>query len=70
MNTVTYSVPDMSCAHCKARIESEVNKLTGIQNANVDVDDKRLTVSFDNNTLQEDSIVDAVNEAGYTAEKV
>jgi len=70
MNTVTYSVPDMSCAHCKARIESEVNKLTGIQNANVDVDDKKLTVTFDNNTLQEDSIVDAVNEAGYTAEKV
>lgn len=70
MNTVTYAVPDMSCAHCKARIEREVHKLAGIQNANVDVDDKKLTVSFDNNILQEDSIVDAISKAGYTAEKV
>lgn len=69
MNTVIYSVPDMSCAHCKARIENEINKLNGLQNVDVDVDEKRLTATFDRNLIQEKDIVDAVNKAGYTAEK-
>ncbi|MEK0174926.1 heavy-metal-associated domain-containing protein [Tetragenococcus halophilus] len=69
MNINTYSVPDMSCAHCKARIEEEVNKLTGIQNANADPDEKKLTVTFDTNEVQSADIVNAVSQAGYTAEK-
>ncbi|MCF1686062.1 heavy-metal-associated domain-containing protein [Tetragenococcus halophilus] len=69
MNTNTYSVPDMSCAHCKMRIEKEVNKLTGIQNANANPEEKKLTVTFDTNDVQSEDIVNAVSEAGYTAEK-
>lgn len=69
MNINTYSVPDMSCAYCKARIEEEVNKLTGIQNANADPDEKKLTVTFDTNKVQSADIVNAVSQAGYTAEK-
>lgn len=69
MMTTTYQVPDMSCAHCKAKIEGEVNKLNGIQDANADVDEKRLTVTFDENTVQSESIEESVNKAGYTTEK-
>ncbi|MDN6640892.1 MAG: copper ion binding protein [Tetragenococcus sp.] len=69
MNKITYQVPDMSCAHCKAKIEGEVNKLNGVQEANADVDKKRLMVTFDENTVQSENIEEAVSEAGYTAEK-
>ncbi|AYW45476.1 heavy-metal-associated domain-containing protein [Tetragenococcus koreensis] len=69
MTTNTYRVPDMSCAHCKAKIEEAVNRLSGIQDANANVDTKRLTITFDENAVQSENIEDAVSEAGYTAEK-
>ncbi|MEB5970163.1 heavy-metal-associated domain-containing protein [Enterococcus gallinarum] len=67
MNT-TYLVPDMSCGHCKAKIEKEVNGLPGVQTAEVNVDTKVLSVTSDEN-LTVDEIVAAVAEAGYTAEQ-
>ena len=44
MSTVTYSVPDISCAHCKHAIESEVSKAQGVVSVVVDVDAKTVTV--------------------------
>lgn len=68
MNTTKYLVADMSCAHCKARIEKEVNALNGIDSAEVELDSKILTVNFDDNKVSNDTIVNAVSEVGYTAE--
>jgi copper chaperone CopZ len=34
--TLTYSVPDVSCEHCRKAISSEVSSVAGI--ASVDVD--------------------------------
>ncbi|MEY8371123.1 heavy-metal-associated domain-containing protein [Aerococcaceae bacterium 50-4] len=67
MNTNTYLIPDMSCAHCKARIEKEVTSLNGVQSADVPVETKVLSVSFDDQLVDSDDIVAAVAEAGYTA---
>lgn len=70
MTTLTYLVPDMSCAHCKARIENEVSKLEGIQSAEVDLDEKQLNVVFDENNIKDEDIISAVDEAGYTAKQI
>ncbi|GAA3012132.1 heavy-metal-associated domain-containing protein [Tetragenococcus solitarius] len=69
MNTNIYLVPDMSCAHCKAKIETEVNKLTGVQEAKANVEDKHLSVIFDPDVVENTAIVNAVSKAGYTAEQ-
>ena len=67
MNTKTYLIPDMSCAHCKARIEKEVTGVKGVEAADVPVESKVLTVRFDNQVVDSAAIVAAVAEAGYTA---
>ena len=68
MKTTTYLIPDMSCAHCKARIEKEVTNLNGVQVADVPVETKVLTVQFDDQVVDSPTIIEAVAEAGYTAE--
>lgn len=68
INTMIYAVPDMSCAHCKAKIEKEVEALAGVQSVNVEIATKTLTVIADERVTNE-AIVVAVSKAGYTAEK-
>ena len=68
MKTTTYLIPDMSCTHCKARIEKEVTNLNGVQVADVPVETKVLTVQFDDQVVDSATIIEAVAEAGYTAE--
>ena len=63
MSTVTYSVPDISCAHCKHAIESEVSKAQGVVSVVGDVDAKTVTVVAE--PLDEPAIVAAIDEAGY-----
>lgn len=69
MTTNTYFIPNMSCGSCKAKIEGKLNGLTGVDSANVEVANKQLTVTFDDSVIKNESIVDAVSEVGYTAEK-
>jgi copper chaperone CopZ len=38
MSDVTLAVPDMSCGHCKAAVEGELNRLPGVERSNADVE--------------------------------
>ena len=58
----TYSVPDISCGHCKASIEGEVGKLSDVSSVNVDVDARTVTVDGD---ASDEAIKAAIDEAGY-----
>lgn len=69
MKTNTYSVPNMSCGSCKAKIEGKLNTLSGIDSANVEVANKQLTVTFDDTIIKNEDIIEAVDEVGYIAEK-
>ncbi len=61
--TVTYNVPDISCAHCKRAIEGEVAQVAGVASVDVDIEAKTVTVVAD--PLDQDAIVAAIDEAGY-----
>ena len=63
MTTLTYSVPDVSCDHCRAAITSEVAPLAGVESVVVDLGAKTVTVTGDG--LDEAAIVAAIDEAGY-----
>ena len=39
-----YSVPGISCDHCKSAIEAEVAKVDGVNNVEVDIDGKSVLV--------------------------
>ena len=67
MTVRTYSVPAISCGHCKSAIESEVAPLDGVESAVVDVEARTLTVAGD---VSEDAVRAAVDEAGYEVASV
>ena len=63
MSTVTFSVPDVSCGHCRMAITNEVAPLPGVESIVVDLDTKTVTVTGE--PLDEQAIVAAIDEAGY-----
>ena len=47
MNTVTYTVPNISCVHCVHTIKTEVGELNGVKSVEADLESKKVTVGFD-----------------------
>ncbi len=62
--TRIWSVPTVSCEHCKTAIEGELSKVADVTRAVVDVDAKTVTVEGD---ADDEVIVAAIDEAGYDA---
>ena len=63
MNTLTLSVPGMTCGHCEAAVKQEVGALANVTDVVVDLDSKDVTVT--GTELDRDAIVAAIDEAGY-----
>ena len=66
MTENTLRVPDMHCGHCKAAVEGELNKLSGVERANADVEKGTVEVSYDEGTVTTEDLKEAIEEAGYT----
>ncbi len=62
MSTRTYSVPEISCGHCKSAIEGEVGALAEVATVTVDIEAKTVTVEGD---ASDATIHAAIEEAGY-----
>lgn len=65
MDTALYSVPGMSCGHCKAAVVEEVSALPGVEAVAVDLDSKHVEVT--GSDLDDAAIRAAIEEAGYEA---
>jgi copper chaperone len=57
-----FSVPGISCDHCKAAIESEVDALEGVERVEVDVARRTVLVA---GPATDAEVVAAIDEAGY-----
>jgi copper chaperone len=60
--THTYSVPGVSCDHCRAAITDEVARVDGVAGVDVDLEAKTVTVAGD---VDGAAVVAAIDEAGY-----
>ncbi len=58
----TYSVPGISCDHCKRAIEGEVGQVEGVDRVEVDVAAKTVDVAGE---ASEAAVRSAIDEAGY-----
>ncbi|HVP20518.1 MAG TPA: heavy-metal-associated domain-containing protein [Anaerolineaceae bacterium] len=47
MNTVTYTIPNISCKHCVHTISMELVELPGVSSVQGDVDSKRVTITYE-----------------------
>ncbi|GIH05202.1 metal-binding protein [Rhizocola hellebori] len=64
MTITAYTVSGMTCGHCVNAVSSELGKLPGVRDVQVDL--ATGTVTVDSETLLDDSAVAAaVDEAGY-----
>ena len=59
-----FSVPEMSCGHCKTTVENAVSSVGGVRSAEVNLEAKTVTVDHDD-TVDKSTIVGAIEEAGY-----
>jgi len=62
-DTLTLSVPGMTCGHCEAAVKQEVGGVPGVASVAVDLDTKDVVVA--GTDLDRDAIVAAIDEAGF-----
>jgi copper chaperone len=63
--TITYTVPDMSCGHCKQAVTAELTHVAGVESVDVDLETKLVLVRGDG--LDDSALRAAIEEAGYEA---
>ena len=68
MTEKTLKVPDMSCGHCKAAVEGELNKLPGVESSNADVEKGTVAVRYEDAQVSTEQLKRAIEEAGYSVE--
>ena len=66
MTDTTFNVPDMSCGHCKAAVEGGLNRLSGVESSNADVEKGTVVVRYDEGEVSTEQLKHAIEEAGYT----
>lgn len=62
-----FNVEGMTCSACSSHVDKAVKKLEGVIYCNVNLLSNTMEVEFDENVLQINDIMDAVNIAGYKA---
>lgn len=65
MTEKTFNVEGMSCGHCKAAVEGELNKLSGVERSNADFEKGLVEVRYDEGQVTTDDLKGAIEEAGY-----
>ena len=66
MTEKVFTVNGMSCNSCVSHVEKAVKKLNGVDSVVVRLDQKSMTVVYDEKIVNEDVIRNAVEELGYS----
>ena len=68
MDATIFSVPGMHCGHCKTAVTRELERVSGVDAVDVDLESKLVTVY--GNGLDGAALLAAIVEAGYDADLV
>ena len=63
---IQVGIGGMTCASCSSAVERTLNKLEGVEKAQVNLATETATISFDEDILQLDGIKKAVSRVGYS----
>ena len=66
MTRTTLAVEGMSCGHCKAAVEGELDKLEGVERSEADFEKNTVEIRYDEERITTASLREAVERAGYT----
>jgi copper chaperone len=63
--TTTLLVPEVHCDHCKTSLEGAVGDLGGVSHVEVFVPEAKIDVSFEEDTVDLETIKKTIEEQGY-----
>jgi copper chaperone len=66
MTNAIFNVPGMSCGHCKAAVEGELSRLSGVEFSNADFEKGTVEVRYDEDRVTTEELEGAIKEAGYS----
>ncbi len=67
MKNELFDIKGMSCSACSAAVSAAVNKLEGIEKADVNLLTNSMAVTYDEAVISADEIIDEVVKVGYNA---
>ena len=70
MRQISLVVPAISCNHCKSTVESTLKQFDGVQDAIVDVANKRVALTYDTDKVELSKLEEALSEEGYDVAEV
>ena len=63
--TVTLSVPDMTCAACPITVKLALSKVEGVSQVSVSYPDREAVVTFNDVLTSIEALTEATSDAGY-----
>lgn len=66
--TVTFTVPEMNCDHCVAKVTAAMQELPGIRKVDADHGTKKLTLTYRGETPTLEAVNARLEPKGYVAE--
>lgn len=63
--TITLSVPGMTCAACPITVKKALTKVEGVQNVEVSYEHREAIVTFDDTRTSVEALTKATENAGY-----
>ena len=66
--TVTLSVPDMSCAACPITVKKALSRVEGVNEVDVSFEKLEATVTFDDAKTTVQALTQATADAGYPSD--
>ena len=66
MEKYTFTIPNISCGHCTAAIESELKEMEGVADVRGDIAAKTVTVQWQS-PMSRDKIISTLKEINYPA---
>ena len=66
MEKAVLKVEGMSCGHCVKAVSDALAELSGVENAEVDLDEATVSFAFEPAQTPLEKIKEAITEAGYT----
>jgi copper chaperone len=68
MATATITVKGMTCSGCVNSVTKALKSVDGVQEANVDLQGQKATVTFNDTVTSVQALKQAVEDAGYDVE--
>ncbi len=66
--TSVFEVEGMTCGGCEAAVKATVKRLDGVRTVDASHREKRATVTYDEQKVKPEAIVQAIEKLGYSAE--